>query len=202
MKRSLVLALLLPLLFVWPSERAPAQSDLSFAFPDPSPRKRARELGITIGQMQPGKWNAITDVPGVRVGHETVIFGTGPLVPGKGPARTGVTAVFPHDGQVWRENVPAAAWVLNGAGAMTGIHWVNEKGGLETPILLTNSWSVGAVFDHFLSWGLAVDKDFYWYGCLPVVAETWDGYLNDLRGRHVNREHVFAALNRAKSGPV
>jgi L-aminopeptidase/D-esterase-like protein len=85
---------------------------------------------------------------------------------------------------------------------MTGIHWVNEKGGLETPILLTNSWSVGAVFDHFLSWGLAVDKDFYWYGCLPVVAETWDGYLNDLRGRHVNREHVFAALNSAKSGSV
>lgn len=176
--------------------------DLSFAFPDPSPRKRARELGIVIGHKTPGKWNAITDVPGVRVGHSTVVFGSGPLVVGKGPARTGVTAVFPHEGWTWRENVPAAAWVLNGSGAMTGIHWVNEKGGLETPVLLTNSWSVGAVFDHFLSWGLEVDKEFYWYGCLPVVAETWDGFLNDIRGRHVRREHVFEALSGARSGPV
>jgi len=177
-------------------------SDLDFAFPDASPRMRARELGIVIGHMKPGKWNAITDVPGVKVGHSTVLFGSGPLEVGKGPARTGVTAVLPHGDFVWRENVPAAAWVLNGAGAMTGVHWVNEKGALETPILLTNSWSVGTVFDDFLSWGLSVDKDFYYDGCLPVVAETWDGFLNDIRGRHVLREHVFEALNGATSGPV
>jgi hypothetical protein len=88
--------------------------DLSFAFPDSTPRKRARELGIVIGHMKPGKWNAITDVPGVRVGHSTVIFGSGALVPGEGPARTGITVVFPDEGMTWRENVPAAAWVLNG----------------------------------------------------------------------------------------
>jgi D-aminopeptidase len=187
-----------------PSARpqSPEATDLSSVFPDPSPRRRARDLGIVIGRMKPGKWNAITDVPGVRVGHSTVIFGSGPLEVGKGPARTGITVVFPHQGRTWLENVPAAAWVMNGAGAMTGTHWVNEKGGLETPILITNSWSVGAVFDHFLSWGLSVDEAFNWYGCLPVVAETWDGFLNDIRGRHVLEEHVFEALNGAKNGPV
>ena len=127
-----------------------ATKPIADAFPDSNPRKRARALGIVIGQMTPGPWNAITDVPGVRVGHSTVVFGSGPLVVGKGPARTGVTAVIPHEGLIWRENVPAAAWVLNGNGAMTGTQWVNEKGALETPILLTNSWSVGAVYDHFL----------------------------------------------------
>lgn len=175
---------------------------LSNAFPDSSPRKRARELGIVIGQMAPGPWNAITDVPGVRVGHSTVVFGSGPLVVGKGPARTGLTAVIPHEGLIWRENVPAAAWVLNGNGAMTGTQWVNEKGALETPILLTNTWSVGAVYDHFLSWAYRQDKDFYFDGCLPVVAETWDGFLNDIRGRHVHKKHVFEALDGATSGPV
>lgn len=177
-------------------------TESTLAFPDPAPRKRARELDIVIGHMKPGEWNAITDVPGVRVGHSTVVFGSGPLAVGKGPARTGVTAVIPHEGLIWRENVPAAAWVLNGNGAMTGTHWVNEKGALETPILLTNSWSVGAVYDHFLSWAYHVDKEFYFDGCLPVVAETWDGYLNDIRGRHVHEEHVFAALDDANSGPV
>jgi D-aminopeptidase len=206
MKLSAFIVAVIALTFVATSPSALSQSrevtDLSFAFPDPSPRKRARDLGIVIGHMKPGKWNAITDVAGVKVGHSTVIFGSGPLEVGKGPARTGVTVVFPHEGKTWLENVPAAAWVMNGSGAMTGIHWVNEKGGLETPILITNSWSVGAVFDHFLSWGLSVDKEFYWYGCLPVVAETWDGFLNDIRGRHVLEEHVFEALNGAKTGPV
>jgi D-aminopeptidase len=198
-------AIVLVILLVWAAGDSllyTQSQDQSFAFPDSSPRKRARELGITIGHMTPGKWNAITDVPGVRVGHSTVVFGSGPLVVGKGPARTGVTAVIPHEGLIWRENVPAAAWVLNGNGDMTGTKWLNEKGALETPILLTNSWSVGAVFDHFLSWAYHVDKDFYFDGCDPVVAETWDGFLNDIRGRHVHKEHVFAALNGAKSGPV
>ena len=206
MYRPAVLLLLAGLIWTMPDAIVFAQSeestDLSFAFPDPSPRKRARELGIVIGDMPPGELNAITDVPGVRVGHSTVVFGSGPLEVGKGPARTGVTAIIPHEGLIWRENVPAATWVLNGNGAMTGTHWVNEKGALETPILLTNTWNVGAVFDHFLSWAYEMDKDFYFDGCLPVVAETWDGFLNDIRGRHVHKEHVFAALNGAKGGPV
>ena len=166
------------------------------------PRPRARDLGIVIGTMQPGPLNAITDVAGVGVGHRTLIEGEGPLVVGGGPVRTGVTVVQPHEGDVWAEPVFAAPHTLNGNGEMTGLEWVRESGMLTTPIGLTNTHSVGVVRDALIQdqvrrlgseaspWGL------------PVVAETWDGRLNDINGFHVRAEHVFEALDAVSRGPV
>jgi len=155
-------------------------------------RLRARDVGITIGRRTPGPWNAITDVPGVRVGHATLIRGEGPLVVGQGPVRTGVTVVLPCPDP---KNDPpfAAHHVLNGCGEMTGLPWIEESGFLGSPIALTNTCSVGTVHNALAS------LDLSW---LPVVAETWDGLLSDIRGMHVRLEHVRAALDAASSGPV
>jgi D-aminopeptidase len=163
---------------------------------------RARELGISIGEGQPGQHNAITDVPGVRVGHCTLIRGDGPLRIGSGPVRTGVTVVLPHEGNVWDEPVFAGFHSLNGNGELTGSHWIRESGLLTSPIGLTNTHSVGVVRDTLVSLEgrQRSGQDLFWG--LPVVGETWDGYLNDIRGEHVRPEHVEQALRDATSGPV
>lgn len=164
---------------------------------------RARDLGIPFDGT-PGKYNAITDVAGVEVGHVTLIEGSGSLQKGKGPIRTGVTAIFPAG----KKYTPVFAnWhSLNGNGDMTGTHWITESGFLETPILITNTSSVGTVRDAALGW---MDKNKYydtsqhlfWYS-YPVVAETWDGLLNDINGFHVKPEHVWQAIENARSGVV
>lgn len=166
-------------------------------------RPRLRDLGIMIGMLQPGPLNAITDVAGVRVGHTTVIHGEGKLRVGKGPARTGVTAIHPHDGSAFASLTPAAIEVLNGAGEMTGRSQIDEYGLLETPILITNTLSVGEVHRASVKW--LADRESTLgqaHFVIPVVAETYDGYLNDINGQHVTEEHVVAALEGAIGGPV
>lgn len=167
------------------------------------PRVRARALGLRLGQLEPGPLNAITDVPGVKVGQVTVMRGDGPLQPGQGPARTGVTVVVPRE-DVWHKKVPAGAFVLNGTGEMTGLAWVAESGFLEYPIALTNTLNVPRVADGVISWmlrrypeiGITDDT------LTPVVAECDDGRLNDIQGRHVSEADVMQALDDATSGPV
>jgi L-aminopeptidase/D-esterase-like protein len=158
----------------------------------------ARALGVPLPGT-PGPLNAITDVAGVEVGHATIISGSGRLVAGKGPVRTGVTAILPR-GRVGGDSAFAAWFSLNGNGEMTGTTWIRESGILETPILITNTHSVGIARDALIEWLRAHGRDFSW--ALPVVAETWDGLLNDINGFHVKREHVFAALDSARAGPV
>jgi D-aminopeptidase len=162
---------------------------------------RARDHGITIGSGTPGPLNAITDVAGVRVGHRTLIEGSGPLVVGRGPVRTGVTVIIPP-GRVWEEPMFAGAHRLNGNGEMTGLEWVRESGMLTTPVGLTNTHSVGVVRDAVLAEILATDPGRGSEWSLPVVAETWDGLLNDLNGFHVRPEHVRDAFAAADSGAV
>ena len=164
------------------------------------PKPRARDLGVPFDGA-PGPWNAITDVAGVEVGFTTLIFGKGPLVVGRGPVRTGVTAVIPR-GKDKLNQVFAAWFTLNGNGEMTGTTWLEESGFLEGPVLITNTHSVGVVHDAVIAWQLARLGDRFPAWSLPVVAETWDGDLNDINGFHVKPEHVFAALDGAKSGPV
>jgi D-aminopeptidase len=164
---------------------------------DAQAKPRSRDLGVPFDGA-PGRLNAITDVAGVAVGHATVIAGKGPLVPGKGPVRTGVTAILPRG----KNGKPVfAAWFsLNGNGEMTGTTWVDESGFLEGPVLITNTHSVGVVRDAAIQWMLEHQPGFRW--ALPVVAETYDGLLNDINGFHVTPAHVFAALNTARNGPV
>jgi L-aminopeptidase/D-esterase-like protein len=162
-------------------------------------RPRARELGIPF-PGSPGSLNAITDVPGVEVGQVTLIRGDGRLVVGQGPVRTGVTTVFPR-GHHSSDPVMAAWWTLNGNGEMTGTTWVEESGYLWGPVSITNTLSVGVVRDAVISWAVARNYDeFLW--ALPVVAETWDGGLNDIKGMHITRELAFQALDSARAGPV
>jgi D-aminopeptidase len=166
-------------------------------------RCRLRDLGVAVGRLPAGPLNAITDVPGVRVGHCTVSWGGPDLPSGSGPARTGVTAIFPHAGDMWHQRVIAGAHVANGVGEIIGISAVREWGLVETPILLTNSQSAGAVYDATVRWimdrePLAGVED----AVMPVVGECDDGFLNDLRGMHVREEHVRAALDSAADGPV
>ncbi len=161
---------------------------------------RARGLGIPFDGV-PGRYNAITDVAGVEVGHATVIFGEGKLVEGKGPARTGVTAVLPR-GKGNTDQVMAAWFTLNGNGEMTGTTWVEESGFLEGPITITNTHSVGTVRDAVIAWQRKTQGDTFQPWSLPVVAETWDGWLNDINGFHVRERPVFKALESAASGPV
>lgn len=168
------------------------------------PRPRARELGIVIGTLPTGPHNAITDVLGVRVGHTTLIAGDGPLVPGVGPIRTGVTAIHPHAGNIFYEKVPAYIHAINGFGEVTNSEMVRETGVLESPILLTGTTNVPRVADGVLDWFFARDPELgvsTWTPA-PVVAECSDQYLNDMRGRHIRSEHVAAALDNATSGPV
>ncbi len=163
------------------------------------PGQRARDLGIPLDGT-PGRLDAITDVPGVTVGHSTIVRGAGRLVPGKGPVRTGVTAVFPR-GRDDLAPVFAGWFSLNGNGEMTGTAWIDDYGLLLYPIAITNTNSVGTVRDALIEWGAERVLDAL-HCCLPVVAETWDGDLSDIFGFHVKKEHVFAALGAAAGGPV
>ncbi|SDR59801.1 L-aminopeptidase/D-esterase [Rhizobiales bacterium GAS113] len=166
-------------------------------------KERARALGIPFDGT-PGPLNAITDIAGVEVGFTTLIQGEGKLEIGKGPVRTGVTAILPR-GKVY-DPVFAGFYSFNGNGEMTGIHWVKESGFLEGPIMITNTHSVGMVRDATIEWQnknklyVPLVRDIYWL--MPIVAETYDGTLNDINGFHVKKEDVFAALDSAKPGPV
>jgi D-aminopeptidase len=166
---------------------------------------RAREAGIRIGLLDAGPLDAITDVPGVRVGHETLISGDGPLVVGSGPVRTGVTVILPRDEPAWDAPVFAGCHTLNGAGEMTGLEWLREAGTLSSPIAITNTHSVGVVRDALIGYEAEVRaangfRGSWW--SLPVVAETYDGTLNDINGMHVRPAHVRRALTASTSGPV
>lgn len=165
-------------------------------------KPRARDLKIPFNG-NPGKFNAITDVPGVEVGHKTLIEGKGKLEVGKGPVRTGVTAIFPL-GKNSMERVFASWFTLNGNGEMTGTTWLEESGCLGSPILITNTHSVGTVRDAVIQWYVNKKTSEGYSGdfSLPVVAETWDGFLNDINGFHVKQKDVFEAMESAKSGPV
>ncbi|HNB52027.1 MAG TPA: P1 family peptidase [Anaerolineales bacterium] len=157
-------------------------------------KPRLRDLGPTIGYLPPGPLNALTDVPGVWVGHTTLIADT-PRV-----ARTGVTVILPHEGRIWKEPAFAAYHSYNGCGEMTGTHWIAESGMLTSPIAITNTGQVGTVHEalgkYAVEHGLTEDFE------LPVVAETYDGWLNDIAALHLTREHVFQAMDAARSGPV
>src|SRR5438270_361091 len=164
---------------------------------------RARDLGIPF-EGTPGKFNAITDVPGVEVGYTTLISGEGKLEVGKGPVRTGVTAILPRGHASLNDPVYAGFFSLNGNGEMTGTAWVEESGFLEGPIVITNTHSVGVARDAVIAWRIkrgAADKTGYWWS-LPVVAETWDGWLNDINGFHVKPEDVWHALDTAHGGAI
>lgn len=168
-------------------------------------RVRARELDLPLGRFKPGKCNAITDVEGVLVGHSTIIDGEpGPLAKGRGPVRTGVTAILPNEGNIFTERLAGGSFVLNGAGEVSGLTQVQEWGLLETPILLTNTMAVGAVSDAVARFmvdqypGIGDEHDVI----IPVVGECDDSYLNDISGQHVKEQHVRAALKAARSGLV
>jgi L-aminopeptidase/D-esterase-like protein len=175
--------------------------------PIPPPPKtnaiRARDLGIAFDGT-PGKFNAITDVPGVEVGYTTLISGAGKLEVGKGPVRTGVTAILPRGRKEMNDSVFAGYFALNGNGEMTGTAWIEESGFLEGPIILTNTHSVGIARDAVIAWRLAHGgpdaEGFAW--SLPLVAETWDGWLNDVDGFHVRPEHVAHAIESAHGGTI
>lgn len=191
---------------VEPSER-PGERKLSLS---KSPetgngeRMRVRDLGLTPGILPSGTNNAITDVPGVKVGHTTLVSGEGALAVGEGPVRTGVTVIVPHSGDLMQQRVSAGACVLNGNGVVTGLDWVRENGFIEGPIALTNTHSVPDVYKAIIRWmnkrypTLVRDS----LSLLPVVGECDDSILNDINGFHVTAEHVFAALDSAASGPV
>jgi D-aminopeptidase len=166
-------------------------------------RARLRDLGFSIGRFPPGPFNAITDVGGVRVGHTTLVSGDGPLEVGKGPVRTGVTAIVPN-GDIFGQRTVAGGFVLNGAGEVSGLTQVQEWGLLETPILLTNTMSVGKVSDAVVKWmtrrwpKIGNEEDVV----IPLVGECDDSWLNDAVGRHVRSEHVYRAIDQAAGGPV
>ncbi len=174
------------------------------AAPAAPSQPRARDLGIPFDGT-PGPANAITDVAGVLVGHTTLISGSGKLKVGEGPVRTGVTAVLPRGPDSLLNPVFAGWFAQNGNGEMTGTTWVEESGFLAGPVMITNTHSVGVVRDAVIQWRVArgepgPDEDDWW--SLPVVAETWDGWLNDINGFHVKPEHVFKALDAAHGGAV
>src|SRR5215472_4840925 len=164
-------------------------------------KERARDLGVPFDGT-PGPLNAITDVEGVLVGHTTLISGSGKLVVGKGPIRTGVTAVLPR-GTASMDRFSFAGWYSqNGNGEMTGTHWVEESGFLEGPVMITNTHSVGVVRDAVIQYRVQHAGAAAMPWALPVVAETYDGFLNDINGFHVKAEHAFHALDSARGGPV
>ena len=167
-------------------------------------RARLRDLGIAIGHLPTGPYNAITDVPGVLVGHSTLIHDT-PHV-----ARTGVTMIVPRDGDIWADHAFAGAFSFNGCGEMTGLAWVDESGMMHTPIGITNTNAVGVVRDAIAAYPTEQAKQGHvpasiassWDGSLPIAAETWDGWLNDIAAFQVTKEHAYEALIAAKSGPI
>jgi D-aminopeptidase len=199
----IVLCTLLLLTSVASAATLAATSSITSTPEAPRPRPRARDLGVPFDGT-PGPLNAITDIDGVLVGHTTLIEGDGKLVVGKGPIRTGVTAVLPR-GNASMQHFSFAGWYSqNGNGEMTGTTWVEESGFLEGPVMITNTHSVGVVRDAVIAWRVAhgpADATESWWS-LPVVAETWDGWLNDINGFHVKPEHVFHAIDTAHSGPV
>lgn len=161
---------------------------------------KAPELGIKIGIFEHGKKNSISDVKGVKVGHVTLIRGEGKLIPGKGPVRTGVTAIIPHEGNIYKEKLLANVFVMNGYAKPVGLVQVQELGTLETPIILTNTLSIGTAADSLIDYTLKQNEDIgVSTGSVnPVVMECNDSYLNDIRGKHVKREHIFEAIENAK----
>jgi D-aminopeptidase len=170
----------------------------------PGSRMRARAAGVPF-RGKPGQWNAITDVAGVEVGYATLIEGEGSLVIGEGPVRTGVTAILPRGLGQATEGVFAGMATLNGNGEMSGAHWIEEAGRLDGPITLTNTHSCGLARDATIKWlngqknSEELDGNTFW---LPVAAETCDNWLNDMNGFHVREEHVFSAIESARSGPI
>ena len=171
--------------------------------PAAAQKPRARDLGVPF-EGTPGALNSITDVAGVEVGHATLVRGSGALVVGEGPVRTGVTAVWPRGREV-PDPVYAAWFTLNGDGEMTGTTWVRDSGIMEGPVMITNTLSVGVVHHAVIRWGVArgVERGGgAWLAALPVVGETWDGTLNDIRGQHVTEADAIAAMDAARGGPV
>src|SRR5690242_10488384 len=170
----------------------------------PEVRVRARDLGLPLGRFKPGKYNSITDVEGVLVGHSTIIRGSGPLRPGQGPVRTGVTAILPNKSNIFMDRVSGGGFVLNGAGEVSGMTQVMEWGLVETPIMLTNTMAVGAVSDGVARYmverypGIGDEHDVI----IPVVGECDDSWLNDITGRHVKHANVLEAIQTASAGPV
>src|SRR5256884_1142784 len=198
---SPVLVLLL-LLIPHPKGREPQKSPPARPTTE-SKQIRARDIGIPF-EGTPGKSNAITDVAGVELGYTTLMSGDGKLEVGKGPVRTGVTAILPRGHNSLNDPVYAGVFSLNGNGEMTGTAWVDESGFLEGPIVITNTHSVGVARDAVIAWRIkhgAADKTGYWWS-LPVVAETWDGWLNDINGFHVKPEDVWHALDTAHGGAL
>ncbi|HET7663473.1 MAG TPA: P1 family peptidase [Rhodanobacteraceae bacterium] len=167
---------------------------LMAGMPAHAQHKNLRAYGIDIGVLQPGKWNAITDVPGVQVGQKTLIEGD--------DVRTGVTAILPHPGNIFQSKVPAATYVGNGFGKLTGTTQIEELGNIETPIVLTNTLSVPTAADALIDYTFSFPENGDVRSVNPVVGETNDGYLNDIRGRHVTKQDVFDAIASAKSGKV
>ena len=165
-----------------------------------TPRLRARDLNVVVGTLPPGRLNAITDVAGVLVGHATILKGEGALKVGEGPIRTGVTAVLPRK-DIWFNGVYAATHTLNGDGEMTGTHWIRDRETLMHPVLITNTGSVGTVHEAEIAYMNERHPTRDW-AFLPVVAETWDGTLNDVRGQPVKKNHVFTAIDEARDGAV
>ena len=163
-------------------------------------RVRARDVGVVVGTLPPGRLNAITDVAGVLVGHATIVKGEGALKVGEGPVRTGVTAILPRK-DIWFNGVYAATHTLNGDGEMTGTHWIRDRETLMHPVLITNTGSVGTVHEAEIAYMNERHPSRDW-AFLPVVAETWDGTLNDVRGQHVKKSHVFTAIDGARDGAV
>ncbi len=167
-------------------------------------RRRLRELGIIIGRYPTGRYNAITDIPGVLVGHSTIISGSGKLRVGKGPVRTGVTAILPNKGNIFQERVVGSGFILNGAGEISGLTQVIEWGIIETPIILTNTFAVGTCSEATVRFlvekypGIGVKHDVI----IPVVGECDDSWLNDIAGRHIKYEHVYEAIRTATGGYV
>lgn len=166
----------------------------AIASAQPSGRGRIRDFGITPGVFKPGTYNAITDVPGVRVGHVTIVEGD--------DVRTGVTAIVPHDGNVFRKKCPAAIYVGNGFGKLAGVTQIRELGNIETPVILTNTLSVAQGIEGVLDYTLGLEGNENVRSVNAVVGETNDGYLNDIRGRHIKAEDVVNAILGAKGGPV
>lgn len=162
---------------------------------------RARDLGIPF-EGNTGPLNAITDVPGLEVGMVTLISSEGDLVTDKGPVRTGVTAILPVGATRTAEAIPSAIYSLNGNGEMTGSHWIKETGGLTGPVMITNTHAVGTVHRGVIEWTKKHHPESAMEWLLPVVAETWDGYLNDINGAHVTTEHAVQAIEAATSGPI
>ncbi len=168
------------------------------------PRPRARDVGLVLGTMEPGPFNAITDVGGVSIGHTTLIEGSGPLRPGRGPIRTGVTVILPHQANIFREKVPAAVFVLNGFGKCFGQEQIDELGVIESPIAMTGTMNVGRVVDALAQYSISTNPDVAISTSTvnTVVTECSDQYLNDMQGRHVGYDHVVAAIESAQSGEV